>query len=175
MKTSTLNPRRHPRYWLILTMVLTLSLVNLPGGLAFLQAKPELPRGQAYEFINGQWFDGKAFRHRTLYSVNGFFTEDKPRVVDEVIDLADGFVLPPFADAHCHNFDGTYNSKQMVEKYLRDGIFYVKVLNNTRTGAQQVTSLGSVKKISFTLCVVKFTLKNRLNTLLASNFKETSE
>ena len=136
-----MNPSWYPRHLLVLAMALTLSLVNLPGSFASPQTKLVLLPRKAYQFTNGQWFDGKGFRRKTFYSVNGIFTEDKPRVVDEVIKLANGFVVPPFADAHCHNFGGTYNSKQMVEKYLRDGIFYVKVLNNSHTGAQQVASL----------------------------------
>lgn len=91
-----------------------------------------------YEFTNGNWFDGKGFVRRKFYSVNGILTAKKPVKVDEKIDLGDDFVIPPFADAHCHHFDAPYNVDQQVEMYLRDGVFYAKVLSNLRTGALKV-------------------------------------
>lgn len=91
-----------------------------------------------YQFINGNWFDGKTFKRRTFYSVNGLLSSKKPRTVDETVDLKNGFVIPPLADAHCHHFDGAYNVAQQVEMYLRDGVFYAKVQTDVRTGALAV-------------------------------------
>jgi len=93
---------------------------------------------RAYQFINGQWFDGKGFRRRTYYSVNGLLTQKKPRVVDQVIDLSGGYVVPPFADAHCHNFQVPRNVAQQVEMYLRAGVFYAKVQGEARRAALQL-------------------------------------
>ena len=93
---------------------------------------------RAYQFINGEWFDGKGFRRRTYYSVNGLLTEQKPPVVDQVIDLSGGYVIPPFADAHCHNFQDPKNVEQQVEMYLRDGVFYAKVQGEARSAALQL-------------------------------------
>lgn len=93
---------------------------------------------KTYEFTNGNWFDGKGFVRRKFYSVNGLLTAKKPARVDEKIDLGNGFVIPPFADAHCHHFDTPYNVDQQVEMYLRDGVFYAKVLSNSRTGALKI-------------------------------------
>src|SRR5687767_12531699 len=58
---------------------------------------------KTYKFINGRWFDGKSFQRQTLYAVDGVLTKKKPVKVDETIDLADRFVVPPFAEAHNHN------------------------------------------------------------------------
>lgn len=95
--------------------------------------------GKAYSFINGLWFDGSGFRPQTFYSVGGLFTRREPGVVD-VVDLAGGYVVPPFGDAHCHHFDGPVNVAQQIEMYLRDGVFYAKVLTNLLSGARAVAS-----------------------------------
>jgi imidazolonepropionase-like amidohydrolase len=93
------------------------------------------------KFINGQWFDGKGFRRRTYYSVNGILTQRRPKSVDEVIDLKSGYVVPPFGDSHCHHFDGERSVAQQIDMYLRDGVFYAKVTNNFRSGARRVAAL----------------------------------
>lgn len=90
-----------------------------------------------YEFKNGQWFDGKNFKRQTMYSVEGFFTKKKPSKIDETVDLQNGFVIPPLADAHTHNLDGNYNLEKIINDYLAEGTFYVQVLCNYATGAKQ--------------------------------------
>ncbi len=101
-------------------------------------AQESLPLRKSYQFINGQWFDGKGFRRQILYSANGVLTRKKPPKVDEVVELGNGYVVPPFADAHCHHFDSARNVAQQVEMYLRDGVFYAKVQTDVRSGALQV-------------------------------------
>ncbi len=93
-----------------------------------------------YHFINGQWFDGKRFRPQEFYVTDGKFTKNKPAQIDEVVDLKKGFVVPPFADAHTHNFDGAYNLEPLINSYLNAGIFYAKVQTNPRSGALQIAS-----------------------------------
>ncbi len=80
------------------------------------------------ELRNGQWFDGTRFVDRTIYSVDGFFAENKPARVDTVIDLNRGYVVPPFGEAHNHNVDATTAAaaRVVVDKYFRDGVFYVQ-------------------------------------------------
>lgn len=56
----------------------------------------------SYAFTGGRWFDGERFVDRRLYSVDGLFTDQTPPVVDEIVDLAGAFVVPPFGDAHNH-------------------------------------------------------------------------
>jgi imidazolonepropionase-like amidohydrolase len=90
-----------------------------------------------YEFINGNWFDGKTFKRRAFYSVNGFLTNKKPPKIDETIDLKNGFVIPPFADAHTHNLDGARDLDKISRQYLDEGTFYVQVLANYASGAKQ--------------------------------------
>jgi imidazolonepropionase-like amidohydrolase len=103
------------------------------------QTNTSSPR--TYKFTNGNWFTGKKFVGKTFYSVNGVLTKKKPAKIEETIDLKGSFIVPPFADAHCHHFDAPYNVKQQVEMYLRDGVFYAKVLSNMRSGALKVADI----------------------------------
>ena len=84
-----------------------------------------MPQPKSYQFINGQWFDGKGFRRRSFYSVNGVLTRKKPAKIDETVDLKNGYVIPPFAEAHNHWFE-PQRVDQYIRNYLRDGVFYVK-------------------------------------------------
>ena len=97
----------------------------------------QLSKNKTFRFINGNWFDSKTFKRRTFHSVNGVFTTKKPANVDETIDLQNGFVIPPFGDAHTHNLDGSFNLKNIINAYLDEGTFYVQVLTNYATGAKQ--------------------------------------
>ncbi len=45
------------------------------------------------------------------------------------MDRGEGYVVPPFGEAHNHNPGNPPQPKQ-VEKYLQDGVFYVMVQNN---------------------------------------------
>ncbi|HEX8637376.1 MAG TPA: hypothetical protein VF692_04890 [Pyrinomonadaceae bacterium] len=65
-------------------------------------------------------------------------TKKKPSWLDDTVDLQSGFVIPPFADAHCHHFDAPYNVKQQIDMYLRDGVFYAKSQTDVRSGALKV-------------------------------------
>src|SRR5579871_2949220 len=105
--------------FLMLATTLT-PLFDLPAGA---QTRPPTPG--TYQFVNGQWFDGKRFVPGSFYAVNGLLTHRRPRVVDEVIDLQQGYVVPPYGDAHTHNLDSPYNIDQQVKMYLKDGVFYV--------------------------------------------------
>jgi imidazolonepropionase-like amidohydrolase len=127
----------------VLAKVTGLTAALLLCAVSGLPALPRARRAAAknYQFVNGLWFDGRGFRARTLYSADGVLSVGRPPRVDEVIDLAGGYVVPPFADAHCHHFDGPYNVKGQIEMYLRDGVFYAKVQTDVRSGALKVAGL----------------------------------
>src|SRR5687767_13496677 len=86
--------------------------------------RPPVNAEKTYEFKNGKWFDGRAFREKTFYSVASRLTTRRPKRNDETIDLGGGFVVPPFGDGHSHHFDSSYNIDEQVGMYLRDGVFY---------------------------------------------------
>jgi hypothetical protein len=95
-------------------------------------------RGKTYRFAGGRWFDGRGFAPREFYSVDGAFTARRPAVIDEVVELGDGYIIPPFADAHTHHFDNPANIDRHVAMYLNDGVFYAKVQTDVRSRALQV-------------------------------------
>lgn len=121
-----------------LRKIIWLAIFVFGAGVGFAAAQNPPQTSKTYEVVNGNWFDGKTFRRRTFYSINGFLSSKEPQTVDETVDLKNGFVVPPFADAHCHHFDAAYNVAQQTDLYLRDGVFYAKVLTDVRTGAAQV-------------------------------------
>lgn len=98
------------------------------------------PPPQAYAFINGQWFDGASFQRTIWYAVEGRLTQRPPAGAVETVDLAGAFIVPPFGEAHTHNVEGEWNLDSVVSRYLRDGIYYVKIPNNVREFAVKIRS-----------------------------------
>ncbi len=46
------------------------------------------------------------------------------------MDLQQGYVVPPFGEAHTHNIEGLWNVEAAIARYLQDGVFYVKNPNS---------------------------------------------
>ncbi|MEO6541698.1 MAG: amidohydrolase family protein [Ferruginibacter sp.] len=87
--------------------------------------------GKSYEFKNGQWFNGAAFVQKTMYVKDGYFTDARPQAIDSVIDLKNKFVVPPYSESHTHHLEGVgAPPEQLINSYLKDGVFYVKNPNN---------------------------------------------
>src|SRR5438093_164329 len=76
---------------------------------------PETP----YKLVNGRWFDGTTFKPRVYYVAGGVLTGKAPAAVDEVVDLKDGYVVPPFGDAHNHYIAGPHDIDAILRQYLR--------------------------------------------------------
>lgn len=89
-------------------------------------SEPVPAHGVAYR--NGQWFDGNEFKAKTMYVADGILFSNAPAQIDSSIDLAGGYVVPPFADAHQHLVDPRI--ALTISAYIRDGIFYVKDQGN---------------------------------------------
>lgn len=81
---------------------------------------------EAFELRGGRWFDGRRFEERALYVVDGRFSLERPTLVDRVVDLRGGYALPPFGEAHNHNFTGVWGVEALISRYLRAGVFYVQ-------------------------------------------------
>lgn len=92
-------------------------------------------KAQTYQFENGNWLINNKFVSTTVYTQNGKFLFEKPTNIDSVINLNNNYCIPPFGDAHTHNLDGVYGLKDMIIKYLKEGVFYVQVLGNNGQGA----------------------------------------
>ncbi len=95
-------------------------------------------------FQNGNWFDGESFVKKELYSVDGVFSETKPSRIDTVINLASKYIIPPFVDAHSHNFGNSYTLQSDLEEHILKGVFYIKVLNNSKRGASSLDGLINI-------------------------------
>jgi hypothetical protein len=104
--------------------ILLFAVTAVISGFGFVDS-PVQP-GKNYKFVHGQWFDGQGFQSKVFYSVGGVFAERAPERIDETIDLKNGFVVPPFADAHNHAIAGPNNIDKILRRYLTDGIFYAK-------------------------------------------------
>jgi cytosine/adenosine deaminase-related metal-dependent hydrolase len=91
-----------------------------------------LCQAQVYKFTNGRWFDGEKFVTETWFSDNGTLTQKTPARIDSSIDFANGFALPPFGEGHNHNVSShnLATFRQLSNKYLKAGIFYVQNPNS---------------------------------------------
>jgi hypothetical protein len=98
----------------------------------------EAPAARTTHFIGGRWFDGRGFVATDFYAVGGVLSHRRPKVVDETVDLKGGFVVPPFGDAHEHNFDSVENTPAVVQSYLRDGVFYAQGMTDITSGSKEV-------------------------------------
>jgi imidazolonepropionase-like amidohydrolase len=129
---------------IILLLSATVAGQNIGSSENAKNAENPIVLNRTYEFANGNWFDGKGFRRKVFYSINGFFSEKRPTKVDETLDLKGGYVVPPFADAHTHHFDSPRLIDQQIAIYLRDGVFYAKTQGNLRSGALKVADKVNV-------------------------------
>ncbi|HVQ36814.1 MAG TPA: amidohydrolase family protein [Pyrinomonadaceae bacterium] len=78
---------------------------------------------------NGLWFDGHSFKPQTFYSVNGILRQSHSGKIDSSVDLQHRYIIPPFANAHTHEFVlGNY--RQQIESYLGQGVFYAQNPNS---------------------------------------------
>lgn len=61
-----------------------------------------------------------------MYMAHGVFTDAMTGKPDSIIDLRGGYAVPPFAEAHNHNFDASSpeTARALVAKYMEEGVFY---------------------------------------------------
>lgn len=95
---------------------------------------------KSIHFINGQWFNGKEFTAADFYSVNGFLTKNAPASVDTVVDLKQQYIIPPFGEAHNHSPETDQDIDVFIERYLADGIFYIKNPNSIPFATNKIKS-----------------------------------
>jgi hypothetical protein len=112
--------------------------VRLNSYNSIVHIEPDTPRN--WEFKNGLWYNGRDFQRGTWYCVDGVLTRSKPARIDRTLDLHNGYVTPPLADAHCHHFDGLYNAP-LISRYLREGVFYAQSMGNWIQGRDDLLPL----------------------------------
>ena len=120
---AVLRPgRRPPVLGFGLALVLSVTQAR-----AAVQAAPGPPAtATTYKFVGGRWFDGKSFQRGVFHSVGGVLTGKTQAGIEEVVDLKDMYVVPPFGDAHNHYIAGPHDIDKIIRQYLLDGIFYAK-------------------------------------------------
>ena len=89
----------------------------------------------SFRFDNGLWFNGERFAPATVFVEYERlrFAKDKKDArepAERVIDLAGKRVSQPFCEAHNHNLGLDNENERFIYNYLRDGVFYVKILSN---------------------------------------------
>lgn len=125
----------------VLLCLAALLTLPAPGGRS--QPGPQIQAPPNIALLNGQWFNGKSFEARTVYSVNGRFTFRKPGRIDRTLDLSGTWIVPPFAEAHNHNLNGIEErDRKAIQKYLADGVFYAKMQSNFPVSEEMKRSLG---------------------------------
>lgn len=87
--------------------------------------------GSSVKFINGYWFNGRDFDAKKVWMKNGILSFRKI-AVDTTIDLSGKYIIPPFAEAHNHNLESDYKLQERIESYLKNGVFYVKLLSSIK-------------------------------------------
>jgi hypothetical protein len=88
-------------------------------------------------FDHGLWFDGERFVPATVFVEYGQLRfakskKDARAPAERVVDLAGKHVTAPFCEAHNHNLglSDEADNERFTYRYLRDGVFYVKLLSN---------------------------------------------
>lgn len=73
-----------------------------------------------------------AYEQRDLYIIDGRFVEPFDGAPDVVIDAEDKWIIPPFAEGHCHTFFGGDRNITRSESLLQSGVFYAGSMNNPK-------------------------------------------
>jgi hypothetical protein len=96
-------------------------------------------------FVNGRWFDGTQFVADDFFAEGAMLTHHPKSIKDIItVDLHGGFVVPPYGDAHEHNFDNVQRTPAVTAQYLKDGIFYAQGMTDTLDGARAVAASSLV-------------------------------
>ena len=83
------------------------------------------PGSRVLALRHGQWFNGRRFRPRTFYVVNGLLQRRRPTHLD-LMDLAGQWVVPASGNEHNHALDQEWRAPETIARNLTDGVFYLK-------------------------------------------------
>jgi len=115
----------------------------------------QAPSATVVAYENGRWFTGSTFESRTMYVRGDRFIE-RPTRMDSVVDLAGGYVVPPFGEAHNHNVELVPSQPtrfdSLMRSYMRAGVFYVQNPNSlprTRAGLAARLNRPDAPDVSF--------------------------
>lgn len=86
------------------------------------------------ELRGARWFTGQGFAAGSRWVQGGRFVARPPVGTARVVSLDGLYLVPPYADAHTHSPDGSFNWDNIRNAYLDAGVLYVQVLANHRSG-----------------------------------------
>ena len=90
-------------------------------------------------YTEAKVWNGKSFEQRDLFVQKSLFVEANRSEADSIISLSGDYIVPPYGDAHTHNFGaGGYSIKIAEEDYLPAGVFYAMDLTNPYSEIKQV-------------------------------------
>lgn len=82
------------------------------------------------KYVRGNIFDGENFIKKDFLIKDGKFSFDSSLKANKIVNLNGKYVIPPFGDAHTHNFDDIDQFDSLYQAYINEGTFYVQVLTN---------------------------------------------
>lgn len=97
---------------------------------------------ESYRFVNGYWFDGSDFTKREVLVVGNVIVEDTGETEPRIVDLAGGYVLPGYGNAHTHAI-GNDDFQAESSRFLERGVFYVA--NPNSIGARGASAREALK------------------------------
>lgn len=93
-------------------------------------------QAQNLHIKSGNVWNGYAFENKDVYISNGLIIDQRPKVIDSVIQAKGQYILPAFGDYHTHNF--TYDNVDVMDSiFMSQGIFYAQNLANDPVGRLQ--------------------------------------
>ncbi len=87
-------------------------------------------RAERTAFINARVLEESTFVSRPLVVEGGRIVDADPASAGRHVDLAGAYLVPPFCEAHNHNLGSADENQATIDRYLKEGIFYVGVLSN---------------------------------------------
>lgn len=93
----------------------------------------ENSKSKIIKLENGNWFNGETFEEKTVLVKDGLLHfKSVEKEIDTTINLLGNYVIPPFAEAHNHNLESSYNLEDRIASYLNNGVFYVKLASTIK-------------------------------------------
>jgi len=118
MKSKRLFTKRY-----IISFIIAFSFISL------ISCDAEIST-DSVKYVGGYLFDGDNFIKKDFATTDGKFSFDLSLKANKTVNLDGKYVIPPFGDAHTHNFDDIEQFDSIYQAYINEGTFYVQVLTN---------------------------------------------
>ena len=118
MKSKKLLSAKHIRFLFITCCLISLTSCSEDNSTA------------SIHYVGGYLFDGDKFKVKDFSIKGGKFSFDSSLKTDKTVNIDGKYVIPPFGDAHTHNFDDIEQFDSIYQSYINEGTFYVQVLTN---------------------------------------------